>query len=110
MKKIMTEQRIEYGNILLNKSFQSAIRSVLFHTLLISRDKSLYPLYTQLKSATLMLANISEAQNSLSKNDFISKLNIALKESQETYYRLRSLKDSESLTKVEFAVISNDSN
>lgn len=50
MKKIVAEQRIEYGNILLNKSFQFAIHSVLFCKLLNSRDKSLYPLYTQLKA------------------------------------------------------------
>ncbi|MEW6508625.1 MAG: four helix bundle protein [Bacteroidota bacterium] len=68
------------------------------------------PSLYSIKSATLIRANFSEAQNSLSKNDFISKLNIALKESQGTDYRLRSLKDSESLTTVEFASISNDSN
>ncbi len=85
MKKIVAEQRIEYGNILLNKSFQFAVRSIRLYKILISRDKTLYPLYTQLlRSSTSIGTNISEAQSAPSKKDFINKLNISLKESQET--------------------------
>lgn len=109
MKKIVAEQRIEYGNILLNKSFQFAARSIRLYKLLISRDKSLYPLFTQLlKSSTSIGANISEAQSAPSKKDFVNKLNIALKESQETDYWLKLLLASESLSEAEFESISND--
>ncbi len=109
MKKIVAEKRIEYGNILLNKSFLFAARSIRLYKLLISRDKSLYPLFTQLlRSSTSIGANISEAQSAPSKKDFVNKLNIALKESQETDYWLKLLKESESLSGAEFESISND--
>lgn len=92
MKKIVTEQKIEYGNALLNKSFQFAIRSIRLYKILISRDKSFSPLYIQLlKSSTSIGANISEAQSAPSQKDFINRLNIALKESQETEYWLKLL-------------------
>lgn len=42
------------------------------------------------------------------KKDFINKLNIALKESQETEYWLKLLKESELLKINEFNSISND--
>lgn len=109
MKKIVAEQRIEYGNILLNKSFQFAVRSIRLYKILISRDKTLYPLYTQLlRSSTSIGANISEAQSAPSKKDFVNKLNISLKESQETEYWLKLLKESDLLSINEYVSISND--
>lgn len=82
MKKIVAEQRIEYGNTLVNKNFQFAVRSIRLYKILISRDKTLYPLYTKLlRSSTSIGANISEAQSAPSKKDFINKLKIALNES-----------------------------
>lgn len=109
MKKIVAEQKIEYGNTLLNKSFQFAVRSIRLYKILTSRDKTFSPLYIQLlKSSTSIGANISEAQSAPSKKDFINKLNIALKESQETEYWLKLLKESDLLSLNEFDSISND--
>lgn len=109
MKKIVAEQKIEYGNTLLNKSFQFAVRSIRLYKILTSRDKTFSPLYIQLlKSSTSIGANISEAQSAPSKKDFVNKLNIALKESQETEYWLKLLKESDLLTLNEFESISND--
>ena len=48
-----------------------------------------------LKSATSVGANIEEALSGYSKDDFIYKMNLSLKESAETSYWLRLLKDSE---------------
>lgn len=47
-----------------------------------------------LRSGTSIGANIQEAQQAQSKKDFLSKMNIALKEANETQYWLRLLKDS----------------
>lgn len=44
-----------------------------------------------LRSTTSIGANIAESQSAESKKDFIHKLNIALKESRETYYWLKVL-------------------
>lgn len=51
-----------------------------------------------LRSGTSIGANIEEANQAQSKTDFIHKLSIAQKESAETNYWLRLLRDSEFLT------------
>ena len=61
-----------------------------------------------LRSGTSIGSNIIEAQQAQSKADFISKLNIALKEAAETNYWLRVLYDSEYLNAREFFSIHND--
>jgi four helix bundle protein len=50
-----------------------------------------------LKSGTSIGANVSEAQAAQSKPDFVSKMNIALKESRETHYWLRLIAAAELL-------------
>ncbi len=45
-----------------------------------------------------MGANISESQDAQSKNDFISKLSIALKEARESKYWIELLKETDYLT------------
>jgi len=50
------------------------------------------------KSGTSIGANISEAQYAHSKNDFIAKLEIALKECYETEYWLEILFKTQSIT------------
>ncbi|MFQ6614921.1 MAG: four helix bundle protein [Fidelibacterota bacterium] len=58
-------------------------------------DQKEYVLSKQiLRSGTSIGANIEEAYAAQSKKDFISKMNIALKEARETYYWLRLLKES----------------
>ncbi|MDP4219465.1 MAG: four helix bundle protein [Bacteroidota bacterium] len=46
------------------------------------------------KSGTSIGANVEEAQGGQSKPDFIAKISIALKESRETNYWLRVIKES----------------
>ncbi len=48
-----------------------------------------------LRSDTSVGANVKEAEHVQSKKDFINKMNIALKEANETEYWLILLKDSE---------------
>ncbi len=45
-----------------------------------------------LRSGTSIGANIREAENAQSKKDFLSKMNIALKESDETMYWIELLR------------------
>ena len=68
-----------------------------------------YSLVNQLeRSATSIGANITEAQQAQSKADFISKMNIALKEAVETNYWLRLLQATDYLSETEFTSIYSD--
>ena len=48
-----------------------------------------------LRSGTAIGANVEEAIGAFSKNDFIYKMSIALKEARESNYWLRLVRDSE---------------
>ena len=61
-----------------------------------------------LKSGTSIGANVSEAQKAQSKADFHTKMTIALKEANETYYWLRLLYKTDFLTSKEFSSIETD--
>ena len=61
-----------------------------------------------LRSGTSIAANISESKNAQSKNDFINKLNIALKEADETTLCLELLHESDYLSDSEFDSIYDD--
>lgn len=55
-----------------------------------------------LRSATSIGANVHEAQYAHGAKDFISKLEIALKECNESYYWLELLYETNSLHKTQF--------
>ena len=61
-----------------------------------------------IRSGTSIGANVSEAQRGQSKADFNAKMNIALKEANETDYWLRLLHQSGYLTEAEFQSIFAD--
>ena len=90
------------SNNIQEKSFSFAVRIVkLCKILQISRKE--YTLSKQLlRSGTSIGANVTEAQNAQSRADFLSKLNIALKEASETKYWLRLLNATDYLSDVEF--------
>lgn len=60
------------------------------------------------RSGTSIGANIAESKNAQSAADFINKLSIALKESGETEYWLKCLKESDYLNEKEFDSIYSD--
>ena len=71
--------------------------------------KGHYSLINQLeRSGTSIGANIHEANYAQSKNDFISKLQIALKECYETEYRLELFVKSELLDRENAKEIYNE--
>lgn len=84
------------------KSFEFSLRIVNLYNYLRS-EKAEYVLSKQmLRSGTSIGANVCEAEQAQSRADFISKMNIALKESVETEYWLRLLYKSGYLNKKEF--------
>lgn len=90
------------------KSFLFAIRIVKLCKILRTQRKE-YTLSNQLlRSGTSIGANISEAQHAQSRPDFLSKLNISLKECAETEYWLRLLMATDYLSDDEFRSIYSD--
>ena len=61
-----------------------------------------------LRSGTSIGANVAEAQKAQTKPDFNAKMNIALKEANETEYWLKLLYRTDYLTESEFESIKND--
>ena len=94
---------------LIDKSFVFAIRMVKVFQHLSGQKKEFVLSKQLLKSGTSIGANIREAFNAESKNDFIHKLAIAQKESDETCYWLELLSATQFLSEKEFNSISKDS-
>ena len=89
-------------NAIYQKSFRFAVRIVNLCKYLQNEQKE-YLLSKQiLRSGTSIGANVAESQQAQSRPDFISKLNIALKEETETDYWLRLLHETEYINKTQF--------
>ena len=85
-------------NIVQFKSYAFALRIIKVYKFL-SHEKKEFILSKQLlKSGTSIGANIEEAIGGQSKADFFAKITISYKESRESKYWIRLLKDSEYLT------------
>ena len=95
-------------NAVQEKSLQFAVRIVKLCRI-IRNEKHEYELASQLlRSGTSIGANISESKNAQSRNDFINKLNVALKEGDETEYWLTLLYKAEILDKRSYDFIHAD--
>ena len=71
--------------------------------------KKEYTLSKQLlRSGTSIGANVTEAQQAQSKPDFIAKLSIALKETSESKYWIKLLKETDYLSEAEAKSILTD--
>ena len=98
------------GNIIEIKSFDFAVKIVNLHKLLV-KEKNEFILSKQLvRCGTSIGANISEAQKAQTRPDFNAKMNIALKEANETYYWLKLLLATGYLNENEFRSIEPDIN
>ena len=81
-------------NQILNESKRFALRIIKLYTYL-KEEKQIYVLSKQLlRCGTSIGANVRESINAQSRMDFINKLNIALKEANETEYWLELLHES----------------
>ena len=76
------------NNILVDKSIAFAIRIVNCYNYLSEQKKEFTMSKQMFRSGTSIGANIHEAIQGQSRADFVSKMNIALKEASETSYWL----------------------
>lgn len=95
-------------NLIENISFDFAVRIVNLYKYLLNTHHEGNISKQVLRSGTSIGANICEATRAQSRNDFIAKMNIALKESYETEYWLRLLLKTEYISETEFTSIHTD--
>ena len=98
------------ANTIQEKSFRFAVRIVNLCRYIQNEHNEFILTKQLLKSGTCIGANVSESQQAQSRSDFISKLNISLKEAYETNYWLRLLHETNFLTSEEFQSIIADCN
>ena len=97
-------------SIIEDKTFKFAIRVVKLYQYLVN-EKCEYIMSKQLlRSGTSIGANVSESQRGQSNLDFYSKISIALKEANETFYWIRLLHATEYLDQKEYLSLHADIN
>lgn len=95
-------------NKIKSKSFSFAVRIVKLYQYL-KNEKNEFVISKQLlKSGTSIGALIRESEHSESKSDFIHKLAIAQKETNESLYWLELLFSTDIISKEQFESINND--
>ena len=95
-------------NVVMNKSYTFALRIVKLYKYLVYEKKE-YVLSKQLlRSGTSIGALIREGEHAQSKADFLNKMNVALKEANETQYWIELLMATEYLNEKEGNSILND--
>lgn len=81
-------------SIIAEKTYRFSIRIVKIHLHLCKGDKHVYSISKQLlRSGTSIGANVEEALGGHTEKDFSAKMSIAYKESRETRYWLKLLRD-----------------
>lgn len=81
-------------NVLKEKTYKFAIRSVNFYKYLCNERTEFVISKQVLRSGTSMGASVREAEFAQSKLDFINKMSVALKEANETIYWIDLLKET----------------
>ena len=95
-------------NIVRDKSKKFALRIIRLYKLLCEEKREFVMSKQLLRSGTSIGANICEASHSMSKKEFILKMNISLKEAAETEYWLELLHEAEFITQNEYSSIYHD--
>ena len=96
------------NNIIEFKSFEFAVRIVNLYKYLTHKKKEYIMAKQLLRCGTSIGANVAEAQKAQSKADFHTKMNIAMKEANETYYWIRLLYRTSYLSGEEFTSLEKD--
>ena len=95
-------------NNLRDKSFRFSVRIIRLYQYLTEHKKE-YVLSKQLlRAGTSIGANAREADNAVSKPDFVNKLGISQKEADETMYWLELMKETDYLTLAQFDSVYKD--
>ncbi|MBR0064890.1 MAG: four helix bundle protein [Paludibacteraceae bacterium] len=90
------------------KSMDFAVRIVKFYKYLCDEKKEFVMSKQILRSGTSIGANVSESKNAQTTPDYLTKMNIALKEADETLYWVELLFRSEYITKDEYQSLCDD--
>lgn len=93
------------NSIIDGKAYSFALQIILLYKQLISEKKEFVLSKQILRSGTAIGALIRESEHAQSKKDFLHKINVALKEANETKYWLQLLRDSEYITSSNFEII-----
>ena len=98
----------DFSKIIEEKCMNFSIRIVGLCRFL-NEEKHEYRIADQMfRSGTSIGANIAEAQCAITKNDFVAKTYISLKECNETLYWLRLLQRTNYISQCQFDSIYND--
>jgi four helix bundle protein len=89
-------------NVVYDKAYQFAIKIVQVYQYLVKEKKEYLLAKQVLRSGTSIGANISEANDAISKADFSNKISLAYKECLETKYWISLLRDSNLVSKETF--------
>ena len=95
-------------NVVKDKSYAFALRVIKAYQFISEKKREFVLSKQMLRSGTAIGALVREAEHAQSKADFINKMNIALKEANETEYWLMLLKDSEYIDEKSFTSIHQD--
>ena len=98
------------ANVIQDKSRAFAIEIINCYKYLIEEQHEYILSKQLLRSGTSIGANTRESKNAQSKNDFLNKLSIALKEADETDYWLDLLHATNYLDDMRFESLANDCN
>lgn len=97
-------------NVIKNKFYAFALKIVEMYKMM-TGDRKEYVLTKQIfRSGTAIEALVAESENAQSKADFVYKLNIALKETDEMRYWLNLLTDSDYIERGMFDAMIKDCN
>ena len=95
-------------NVIIEKSMEFAVRIVKLYKYLREEKRETVMSKQLLRSGTSIGANAREGIYGQSRGDFLSKMNIALKECSETEYWLELLSKTEYLTEQEYESVRKD--
>ena len=106
--KIENAQLKMTENIIHTKSYAFALRVIKLFKFLTTEQKEFVLSKQILRSGTSIGALVKESEHAQSKADFINKMNIALKEANESEYWLMLMKDSEYINENSFNSLHSD--
>ena len=95
-------------SIVAEKSYAFAIRIIKAYSYLRKNDKGFVLFGQLLRSGTAIGALTHEAVQAQSRKDFVNKMNVALKEANETHYWIRLFHDSGFINDAAFESIGHD--
>ncbi|MDR1454078.1 MAG: four helix bundle protein [Tannerella sp.] len=96
------------NSIVRDKSYAFALRIIKVYKYLNQEQREFVLSKQVLRSGTSIGALVKEAEHGQSRADFVSKMNIALKEANETEYWLMLLKDSNYIDEKSFTSVHQD--